>query len=259
MKLTPLIGAVSVLGATFMGLPANAAQYQADYTVSYLGLPVAKSSFKSHINGDKYSVKGTLRSAGLVRTLDKTSGTTSIEGTLNAQGAVPNAYNLAYTSGKKAKTTRIDFRGGNVVATKMVPPSRAKGKWKPLADSDLKSVVDPLSATLLRGKSPQQVCNRTIRFFDGRMRGDIKLRYAGKRPFSTKGFKGDSIHCAGRFIPVAGYDQNKKDIIWMQKNSKISMSFASIGGNDLYAPVAAELTTRVGKITVRASRFVVTN
>lgn len=259
VRLSPLICAASFVGAAFMSVPAQATQYQADYTVSYLGLPVAKSSFQSQINGDKYSVKGTLRSAGLVRTFEKTSGTTSIQGTLNAKGAVPSAYNMAYKSGKKAKSTRIDFRGGNVVATKVVPPSRAKGKWKPLADKDLKSVVDPLSATLLRGRSPQEVCNRTIRFFDGKMRGDIKLRYAGKRPFSTKGFKGDSIHCAGRFIPVAGYDQNKKDIIWMQKNSKISMSFASIGGNDLYAPVAAELTTRVGKITVRASRFVVTN
>lgn len=259
VKLFPLICAASFASAALLVAPVQAAQYQADYTVSYLGLPVAKSSFKSQIDGNKYSVKGTLRSAGLVRTFAKTSGSTSIQGTLNAKGAVPSAYNMAYKSGKKAKSTRIDFRRGNVVKTKVTPPSKAKGKWKPLADSDLKSVVDPLSATLLRGKSPQEVCNRTIRFFDGRMRGDIKLRYAGTRPFSTKGFKGNSIHCSGRFIPVSGYDQAKKDIVWMQKYSKISMSFASVGGDDLYAPVAAELTTRAGTIKVRASRFIVTN
>lgn len=238
---------------------AHAANYQADYKISYLGITVAKSSFTSSIKGDNYTVKGQLRTAGLVRAVEKTSGATSIKGKLGKKGAIPTHYKLNYTSGKKARSTQITFKSGNAVSTSNTPKPKKKGKWKDITAKDLKSVVDPLSATLVRGKTPQEVCNRTIRFYDGRLRGDVRLRYAGQRPFSTKGFKGNTIHCSGRFTPVAGYNQNKKDMKWMRDKGRISISFAQVDNTGLHAPVAAEVNTRLGKVRVRASRFVVTN
>lgn len=251
---------LSILALGLLGFgSAEAAQYQADYKVTYLGVTVAKSSFKSTIKGNTYSLTGQLRTAGLVRAVEKTSGTTSIKGTLGKKGAVPSSYKLSYKSGKKSKSTHISFKGGNAVSIKNSPKAIKKGKWKNVTKKDLRSVVDPLSATLVRGKTPQEVCNRTIRFYDGKMRGDVKLRYAGQRPFSTNGFKGLTVHCSGRFIPVAGYNQNKKDIKWMRDNGRISLSFAKVDATGLHAPVSAEVKTRLGKLRVRASRFVVTN
>lgn len=248
-----------VAGLSLSGLSmAHAAQYQADYKISYLGITVAKSSFKSTIEGNNYSLTGHLKTAGLVRAVEKSSGSTSIKGTLGKKGAVPSTYKLSYTSGKKAKSTWITFKGGNAVSTSNSPKTKKKGKWKEVTAKDLKSVVDPLSASLVRGNTPQEVCNRTIRFYDGRMRGDVKLSYAGQRPFSTDGFKGLTVHCSGRFIPVSGYNQNKKDIKWMRDNGRISLSFAKVDNSGLHAPVAAEVKTRLGKVRVRASRFVVT-
>lgn len=251
---------VLAVGFSFVGFgPVKAAQYQADYNVTYLGVTVAKSSFQSTIEGNSYSLKGQLRTAGLVRAVEKTSGTTSIQGTLGKKGAIPSSYRLSYKSGKKSKSTQIAFKGGNAVSTKNSPNATKKGNWKNVTKNDLKSVVDPLSATLVRGKTPQEVCNRTIRFYDGKMRGDVTLRYAGQRPFSTKGFKGLTVHCSGRFIPVAGYNQNKKEINWMRDNGRISLSFAKVDATGLHAPVSAEVKTRIGNLRVRASRFVVTN
>ena len=262
MHIAPTLSAsIFAIGLTISAVDfANAAQYQAEYKVTYLGLTVAKSNFTSTIVGNNYSVKGSLRTAGLVRAVQKTTGTTHIKGQLGKKGAVPSSFNMSYQSGKKAtKTTSVTFKGGNVVATKNSSPARKKGKWKALTARHLKSVVDPLSATLIRGKTPQELCNRTIRYFDGKMRGDVKLKYAGRRPFSTKGYKGLTVHCAGRFMPVAGYDQNKKDIKWMRDNGRISVSFAPVDNSGLHAPVMADVKTRRGNVRVRASRFVVTN
>ena len=242
-----------------MGSAAEAVQYQAEYKITYLGVTVAKTNFTSVIKGDSYSLNGQLRTAGLVRAFEKTSGTTKINGLLTESGAQPVDYKLSYTSGKKSKSTHITFERGNVVATNNAPAIKKKGRWKDIVSGDLKSVVDPFSATLVRGRTPQEVCNRTIRFYDGRMRGDVKLRYKGQRPFRTKGFKGQIVHCSGRFVPISGYNQNKKDIQWMRDKGQISLSFAKVDPSGLHAPVAAEVKTRLGKLRVRASRFAVQN
>ena len=57
-------------GAAFAGsgvAQANAQTFKGVYTVSYLGLPVARSSFVSTFAGENISIEGKLASAGVAK------------------------------------------------------------------------------------------------------------------------------------------------------------------------------------------------
>src|SRR5262245_44643510 len=56
--------------------------FKGEYTVSFLGLSVARASFSSRYDGDAYSINGTVSAAGLAKLFDDTKGTISSKGTI---------------------------------------------------------------------------------------------------------------------------------------------------------------------------------
>ncbi len=231
-------------------------KFRADYRLSFLGFPIAKSSFFSSFSGDKFSLGGTLKSAGLARMFDRTVAHTQVSGRLSDKGIQPLNYELNYVSGGKKQLTAIRFNKGNVVSTENEPPLKKRGAdWVPLRPKHLQAVFDPLTASMLRASSPREVCNHTIRAYDGEMRVNLKLYYAGMRPFSTRGFKGDAVYCKAKFEPVSGYRQGRRALDFMKYKSRMEIAFAPVGASNVYAPVAASIGTQVGTLRLRATRF----
>ena len=235
------------------GISAAAGQtYRADYTVSYLGLPIARSSFTSTLTGDTFKVEGTLSSSGIGAIFDSTEGKVSSAGRFKDGTTVPDAFAMDYRSGNKAKRTAIGFSGGTVTATENVPPLKEKNaeKWVLLGADDLKSVVDPLSATLIRASRPEEVCGRTIRVFDGEIRVDLVLQPAETDASDSEG----AVTCSVKFKPVSGYRKGRKALVYLRDKSDITVAFAPVGSAGVYAPVYASVGTRIGAVTVTLSR-----
>jgi hypothetical protein len=231
-------------------------KFQADYRLSFLGLKIAKSTFVSKFSGKTFSLQGSLKAAGLARMFDSTTAQTSVTGRIDDSGVEPVDYVLNYVSGGKKQMTAISFRDGAVTETRNVPPLKKRGKdWVPLRTDDLGSVFDPLTASIIRASTPREVCDRTIRAYDGEMRVDLKLRYAGMKPFSTRGFKGMAVNCKASFLPVSGYRPSRSAIDFMKRKSRIEIAFAPVGNSDIYAPVTASVGTRVGTLHLYATRF----
>lgn len=247
------------IGAGPLGTPAvaGAQVFHADYSVSYLGLKIARSSFTSTVDGDNYSLDGSFSSAGVAVLFDKTNGTTRIDGNVGPRGVEPATYALRYSSGGKKARTDIAFAGGNVVKVENVPASRAAkaADYIPVTQELLKAVFDPLSATLFTATSPGEVCNRTLRIFDGETRADLKLAAAGTVKVAVKGYEGEAVRCRGRFVPVAGYRKSRAAIEYLRTKSVIEIAFAHSGVADLWAPVAGSIGTQVGTVKVYATRF----
>ena len=65
-------------GAT--SLCAAEIQHRTDYSIRLSGLPVATASFRSEFNGNRYSISGSLHSAGLADIFASTRGTTNVSG-----------------------------------------------------------------------------------------------------------------------------------------------------------------------------------
>jgi hypothetical protein len=262
----PLPSFAAALAITFAaigapGVPSsgNAAQGQAfrgEYTVSYLGLSVARANFESRYENETYAIHGSVSSAGLARIFDDTKGTISTSGSMRSDGLEPDAFRADYTSGKKVSLIDIRFAGGKVASTKVLPPPKKRGPdWLPLDAGDLAGVADPIAATVIRADSPDKVCGRTVKLYDGEMRANLNLAYIEKGSIAVDGYKGPTVTCRLNFEPVSGYRKGRKALEFLRKKSRIKVTFAPIGQTGIYAPIYATVGTEIGPITVRARRF----
>src|SRR5262245_25792447 len=235
----------------------NGAQsFSGDYSISYLGFTVGRSTFDSTIGKDTFAVKGRLSSAGIAQLFDDTEGTVSSVGRFSGKTTQATAFRVDYTDGKKSQTTAIRFRDGSVTKTENVPPLKKRGgDWVPLQNSHLRSVTDPLAATLVRADSPAEVCGRTLRIYDGEFRVDLILRPENSEQISIPGFNGTIVTCRVAFQPVAGYRQGRRALQFLRDKSLIRMTFAPLGSTGVYAPIHATIGTQIGTVTISARRF----
>lgn len=225
-----------------------------DYSVRYLGLPIAWLSFTTTTSGRAYAIDGRLRSSGLIDIIDKTRGTTAVSGHVDGDRLQASHYVVNYTSGKKKERTEITYRDGNVRSATQTPPPKKRGdNWIPLGKDDLKGVLDPISGMIFPVGSP--VCPRTLPMFDGETRADLRLEPKGQERFSAGDYSGDAIACSVRFVPKAGYRKGNDSIDFLAAATGIEVWFAKSPSADFYAPVYARVPTKIGPVTVRATRF----
>ena len=231
---------------------AAAQTFSGEYTVSFLGLPVARSNFESVIAGDRFTVRGRISSAGVGKLFDGTTGTSKVSGRFVGKATRADSFRIEYRSGKKTQTTAISFGGGGVTKTVNVPALRKRNNWVPLKVGDLRAVSDPISATLIRADAPGDVCDRTLKIYDGQMRVNLRLSHVGTGPVS--GYDGEAVTCSAKFVPVSGYRSTNRSVSYLRDRAAISISFAPLGETGIYAPVHASVSTTLGTVTVKVKR-----
>ena len=253
--LTTAALAASLVAGPFIAAPARAgdATSRTTYSVRFLGLPIARAEFTTEIEGRTYRISGTARSAGLAEIFDSIRASTQVSGIVKQDRLQARDYLVSYTSGKKKSRTGVTFRNGDVTATSQEPKEKKHGDdWVALSGADLRDVLDPVSGLIVPTGTP--VCPRTIAVFDGETRADIELSPTGRQPFSTNGFKGEAIACSVRFVPKAGYRRNNSSIKYL-KAASMEVWFARSPSADVFAPVYARVPTKIGSVTVWATRF----
>jgi hypothetical protein len=234
---------------------AHAQSYTTDYSISFAGIPVARSSFNTIVRGDTLTLTGSLASAGIGSAFASVKGKSEVTAKITDKGIITTSYALNYTYGKKPHSTLVTFEGGRAVKS-VVTPQRKPGKGLvAVEEAHLKSVVDPFLASVISASGPREVCSRTIRVYDGTTRSDLALRYVGTEPVSARGFKGDGVRCAVRYVPVSGHRAGSSSIEFMSTGERASITFASFPGSGLYAPIKATIKTKSGTITIVATRF----
>ena len=248
--------AVLVPAALVPGLGPAAAEtraFRADYPVTRLAVPVARARFDSTFSGGRFRIEGSLSSTGLARIFDDTEGTTSVEGVIEGDGVRPAAFDADYVSGRKKGRTAIRFAGGDVESVVNQPQkTRDPRSWVAVSQAHLKAALDPLSSALVVAKRPEEVCGRTIRFFDGELRADLKL--APARGGDSK-LDGARVTCTASFVPVAGYRKGRKQIEYLKDRSRIAVTFAPLAGTGLYTPVDASVGTQIGTLRILATNI----
>ncbi|MEQ1953706.1 DUF3108 domain-containing protein [Mesorhizobium yinganensis] len=225
--------------------------FKGEYTVSYLGLTIARSTFESRFENGKFAVEGTVASAGIAEIFDRTKGNSSASGGFAGDRTQPDAFRMNYTEGKRKQMTALKFSAGDVVSTENVPPLKKRKNWVPLKPGDLDGVSDPLSAGLIRASSPDKVCGRTLKLFDGEFRMDATL-HAAPNSEAAKAYGDGVVTCRVTVKPVSGYRKGRKALDYLEKQSRIMIAFAPLGSTGVYAPVHATVGTQIGTVTVRA-------
>jgi hypothetical protein len=229
--------------------------YRGEYTISFFGLTVARVNFNSRVGPEGYSIEGEASSAGLGAFFYDTNGKLSASGRFT-DGVRADNFRAEYRYDKKPTLVDIRFADGNVVEVVNDPPLKKRGKdWVPIQPDDLKSVVDPIAATLVKAERLEDVCASGARMFDGELRADLSLSYVKTGEMSVEGFDGPTVTCRLKFTPAAGYRKGRRALEFLRTKSLIMVTFAQIGETGIYAPVYATIGTQIGTITVRARRF----
>jgi hypothetical protein len=252
-----LIAGSTLISSAGLTALAHAEQIQisSEYSISFAGIPVARSKFKTLINGDALSVTGTLATSGLAAVFDTTKATSTSTGILSKNGVESQRFELNYKSGKKARVTRVTFKGGNVVETVITPKRNPNPKDVPLQPDQLNGVIDPFFASLISATSAADVCNRTLKVFDGVIRINLVMRPSGSEPFVVGNLKGEGVRCAVRYQPVAGHRAKSSSISYMAEGERAQIVFAALPGTTLFSPVKASIKTKNGTVTIRATKF----
>lgn len=240
---------------TFSTGSAQAAEvkHNTDYNISLAGLPIAKASFHTEFKADRYTISGTMNSAGLADIFAQTYGQTSVSGVVGRDRLSASEYRVRYQTGKKGRAIAVQFRNGNVLSASMKPARRIPKNWVPVTKADMRNVVDPLSGLIF--PADVRVCPQSVPIFDGESRMDLKLSAKGTRPFKTDGFEGDVIVCGIKFVPRSGYRKGRQDVDYLRKLETMEIWFAKADAANVYAPVYVRIPTRLGPVTVWATRF----
>ena len=84
LRLSHALVAVLAIALPSAASAASPQSFKGEYTVSFLGLSIARSTFSSHYENGAYAIDGTVTSAGLAKLFDDTRGTISSKGTFPA-------------------------------------------------------------------------------------------------------------------------------------------------------------------------------
>lgn len=235
---------------------AQAPLYRGEYTLTFLGIRVARVHFDSRIDQTGYSIDGRVSAAGLAAFFYDTSGTLKAEGRIGGRAVDPTSFRADYVYNDKPHSTDIRFAGGKVATVENLPPPPPRAwDWIPLGPKDLAGAVDPIAATLVKAASLDAVCRGRARMFDGEMRADLTLSPVAKGSISVPGYKGTTVTCRMRLTPVSGYRKGRKALEYLRNKSRIMVTFAPLGQTGLYAPIRATIGTEIGTIAVQARRF----
>ncbi|KQT01771.1 MULTISPECIES: DUF3108 domain-containing protein [unclassified Rhizobium] len=241
--------------ATFSTGVAGAVEvtHNTDYSIALAGLPIAKASFHTELKANRYTISGTMNSAGLADLFAETSGQTSVSGTVGRDRLSASEYKVRYKTGKRGRAIDVQFRNGDVTSASMKPARKIPKNWIPVTKADMRNVVDPLSGLIFPADT--RVCPKSVPVFDGESRMDLKLSAKGTKPFKTEGFQGDVIVCGIKFVPKSGYRKGRDDVDYLRKLETMEIWFAKAESVNVYAPVYVRIPTSYGAVTIWATRF----
>jgi hypothetical protein len=249
---------LAVLALASLAAGASAAfadtSFEAEYVVTVRGFTVARAGFDGTVSGGRYEVNGRFSSAGLARVFAKTDATARTAGSLSADAAQPDSFLLSYVQGGAPSKTEIIFKNGEAVRTEFAPAPKDPPRTDvvPITKTHLQSVVDPIAATIVARGTPEQICGRTLRVYEGGTRVDVALSLAGVGFVYGAGNR--AVTCKGRFIPIAGMSPNDKTYQFMREKADMEFVYVPASRDGLYLLYSVSAHTEIGRVQAKAWR-----
>ncbi|WP_245319946.1 DUF3108 domain-containing protein [Bradyrhizobium sp. LMTR 3] len=234
----------------------------ARYEATLAGIPVGKGSWTIEIGDDVFSASAQGGTAGLLKAFSGGTGSGASQGRIVNGALVANAYTATTTTQKKSETIRISLANGGVKEFSIDPAPPVDPGRIPVTDAHRKSVLDPMTGSLLRVPGNGEVlapdsCRTGAGIFDGRMRYDLKLDYKRMETVKAeKGYHGPALVCAIYFTPVAGYIPDRPVIKYLANERRIEITFVPLAGTRVLVPFRMTIPTPFGLAMLEATSFV---
>jgi hypothetical protein len=256
---------LAAFGLAFGAVPAPAAdglKFEATYSIVVSGITVGHANAVATFTPDGYTASINGSTSGIARLVSDATAKLAGSGRIVADRLLPATYILDTSENGDASHVSMALRGNAITDLTAVPPLKPKPDRIPITSTHKRNILDPLSAFLVRrsGNAPPtaDVCNRTIKVFDGWQRYDIALSYKATRKVEGRadGYAGDVFVCTARYVPVAGH--RLRQVVSLTENKRLEVWLAPLSDSPMMVPYRIIIGTGAGDLSITATRFKVT-
>jgi hypothetical protein len=245
-------------------MPAEAAtpgRMRASYTIAVAGITVGGVEAESRFTANGYAMSLRGFTSGVSRLVSDATTLMASNGRLGRDRPLPATYTLDTTEDGADARVRMQMRSGDITALDADPGLIEAADRVPVTAADRRAIVDPLSAFIVpvsEGEASGAVCNRTVPIFDGWQRYDIRLTFKEVRAVTgdEDGYTGDVTVCRARYVPVAGHRPSREAVQYMANNANLEVWLMPVGDGSVMVPYNIVIGTRLGIMTIRATRFI---
>ncbi|MDE2362794.1 MAG: DUF3108 domain-containing protein [Hyphomicrobiales bacterium] len=258
-----LCGAQVALAAASVAPAAQAESIKATFAISLIGLTIGQANAVAAVGPDSYRIDVGLRLSGLAALVTKAKGAATASGQIANSTILPAAYANTSANATETRTVRMGLAAGTVRAVDISPPFFDMNERVPVTEAHKTNVFDPISALLMAvppGKplTGPSACDRTVPVYDGLVRFNISLTYAGMRQIHGKGYKGPATVCAARYTPISGYKLDSESTKFMAENRNIEAWLIPVENARMVVPYYVSVGTKAGALVVQAVDFEIT-
>jgi len=261
MRIARGIGAALAL----LWLPCGGAHAQsklaAHYSLTLAGITIGGGDWTVEIDKNTYTARSHGGFLGVWRVLLGDNVSAATHGTASQGRFTPAGYEANFSWDDDVTDVRMSFRDGGVSEVETKPPVPAVPYQVPVAPTDLRGVIDPLTAGLVPVAGTGDAlapaaCRRTLSIFDGSHRFEITLSFKRMDRVETEaGYRGPAVVCAMTYRPVAGYSPGTFRIDYLRKNRDMEMWLAPVAGTRVLAAIRIAVSTTLGVAALSATRF----
>lgn len=223
------------------------------------GLNFGSITMQATFGDTRYSASSTIRTEGITDHLFKTVYNLKTEGTRSSKlMQTAKYYSFSHSDDDKQQVDMTySPKGLPLVAAQ---PAYDNSSRVTATARHLKNSIDPLSAMIVPVAKPSaEACNRRIPVYDGRRRYDFVMSFERMSPLEDrKGYSGPAVRCQAYLRPIAGY--KRKSIREMRRDPMpITVWLVPVEGADALVPARIEVSTPIGRMVARSTRFTVSN
>lgn len=222
------------------------------YTISFNGFDIGRFAFEAQVSAKSYTLSGDAEISALLGFV-KWQGLTRTVGQMSGASVSPTGYAFDYTSSAKSGSVRMSFRNSAVTSSTANPPLPITPETVPVERSQLKGVLDPLTAVMAMTRpSGDDPCSQRLPIYDGLQRFDLVTAPSGTRQLS--GQQGIVHVCEMRYRPISGY-QRGSETENLAQTLKIEISMLPMPNAGLYVPHEIKIPTLVGSAVLKLQKI----
>jgi hypothetical protein len=246
-----LLAALALIFAT--ATPAAAERFALDLRASTLGVfGLGDATLDFDVTADRYLVRATLQSRGLLQWFEPTQLEALAEGRIQNGQVQWERYTLDHRYSKKHRTIEMAPTATSINAT-ITPNYRLWGE-PPTSDEQRHASRDPLSTLVAMAVDVQRTrtCNSDYPVFDGRFHYRLELRGGDMDRVETDGYSGPALQCSLRYVAVAGYEPTDRG---RRRVPQGDVWFALVENAPLAPPVRIRAPLGFSSAMIRATRW----
>lgn len=229
-------------------------QVRATYNAGVANLNLGDIAMTATLGRNDYALTASGEVSILAGLLYWATGETESNGARSGASAKPQRYRFSFTDTKKTQTVQIGFDQGAVQSVQRTPKKRPDRKAVPIPDGELRNVLDPLTAAFMSVQSNApagdlNVCNRTLRVFDGKQRFDLTMspkRTEKLGAGAPDGLPDTAAVCRVSYKPIGGYRRETYAVQFLQESDGIEAWLVPVPGTGLYLPYKVIVPTTWG-------------